>query len=163
MSLFLRAIRQARWFKKPHVDWLEDDELKGDALIDIETENGKLSVYKVTNEANAERISVALAATKDRPSKIDYAMFADSNLKSLGITVKQTEGETPDDEVNMVHYELGDLTVKRLAKLAEIISAGRHCRIQRKKISELLHESIRIGRINSTQLKPELEKELWSQ
>lgn len=53
MSLFLRAINQARWFTKPDVDWLEDGELKGDALTDIKTENGKLSVYKVTNEAGA--------------------------------------------------------------------------------------------------------------
>ena len=160
MSLFLRAINQARWFKKPDVDWLEDGELKGDALTDIKTENGRLSVYRITNEANTERISVALAATRERPDKVDYAVFADSNLKSLGITVNQTEGKTPDGEVNMVHYELGDLTVKRLAKLAEIISAGKHSRIQQKKIRGLLHESIRVERLDTTQFKPELKEEL---
>ena len=112
MNMFLRVINQTKWYKKPDVNWLEDGELKGDALADIKTDNGKLSVYKVTNEANIERISVALAATRERPDKIDYAVFADSNLKSLGITVNQTEGKTPDGEVNKVHYELGDLTVK---------------------------------------------------
>ena len=161
MSLFLRAIKQARWFKKPVVDWLEDDELKGDALSDIEDRNGKLSVYKVTHEADIERISVALAATKDGPDKVDCAVFADANLKSLGITINQTKGETPDDEVNMLHHELGNLTVKRLVKLAKIISAGEHSRIQQKEIRRLLHESVCTRRLDRTQFTEKLKKELW--
>ena len=161
MRLFLRAINQARWYKKPDVDWLEDGELKGDVLTDIEAKNGKLSVYKVTNEADAERISVALAATRERPDKVDYAVFEDSNLKSLGITINQTKGETPDDKVNTVHYELGDLTVKRIAKLAEIISAGKHSRIQQKKIRILLHESAHTERLDKVQFSPKLKEKLW--
>lgn len=163
MNLFLRTVKQSRWLKKPNEDWLEDGELKGDTLTDIEVQNGRLSVYKVTNEEDIKRVSVALAATKDNVYKIDYAVFVDSNLKSFGITTSKTKGETPDSTVNMAHHELGNLTVKRLAKLAEIISVGKHKRIQRREVWELLQESAHMGRLEKEKLKPKLKEKLWPQ
>ena len=118
MKLFLRSIKLPRWDTKSNVDWLEDDELKGDALRDVQTQNGRLSVYKVTSEADMERVSVALAATRQDFSSVDYAVFADSDLERFGITVQQTKDKTPDDIVNRLHYELGNLTVKRLVLLS---------------------------------------------
>lgn len=65
MRLFLRTVRQRRWAMQPDVDWLEDGELMGDALSDIQTKSGSLSVYEVANEADRQRIAVALAATRN--------------------------------------------------------------------------------------------------
>ena len=64
MNRFLRAIRRCKWYKYPRVDWLQDCELKGDALSDIQAHQGRLSVYLVANEIDSQRVAVAIAATK---------------------------------------------------------------------------------------------------
>ena len=51
MRLFLRVVRQRRWIRQPDEDWLKDGELKGDALSDLNTQCGRLSVYIVSSEA----------------------------------------------------------------------------------------------------------------
>ena len=161
MRLFLRVVKQHRWFKQPDESWLEDGELKGDALSDIQTQRGQLSVYRVANEADMQRVAVALAANRQDFSNMDYAVFADSDLEPCGITVRQTEGETPDMCVNDLHYELGKLTVNRLGRLAAIISAGKHKRIQRKQIETLLHEAARTGQLDRARIKsPKITKSL---
>ena len=149
MRLFLRAVRQRRWLRKPEDVWLDDGELKGDALSDLNTRNGRLSVYTVSSDTDKQQIAVALAATRRNFSNMDYVVFSDSNLRQSGISVQQTPGETPDSEVNNLHYELGKLTVDRLVRLATIISVGKHKRILRKQIEALLHEAASTGQLNN--------------
>lgn len=92
--------------------------------------SGSLLVYVVDSEASIERIVVALAASRDRVSNLDYVVLEDTNLSSLGITVLSTTGQTPDMVANSLHYDLGHLTVDKLVGLAKIISNGRHKRIK---------------------------------
>ena len=153
MRQFLRSIRQGRWYRYPVVDWLDDGELQGDALSDIRTQDCRLSVYRVTSDADRQRVAVALAATRNEFSNMDYAVFVDSDLDALGITVQPTEGDTPDEAVNELHYELGNLTVKRLALLAKIVSVGEHRRIRQKQIKVLLQEAARSGRLDMARVK----------
>ena len=152
MRLFLRVVKQRRWIRQPDEDWLEDGELKGDALSDLATQNGKLSVYMVSGKADRQRIAVALAATRQNFSPMDYVVFSDSDLKSFGITVQHTPGTTPDSEVNDLHYELGRLTVGRLVRLATVVSAGEHKRILEKQIKALLSEAAISGRLNKAKI-----------
>lgn len=153
MRQFMRIVRQGRWFKYPVVDWLGDGELQGDALSDIRTQDCRLSVYGVSDEVDRQRVAVALAATREEISHMDYAVFSDSSLDSLGITVQATEGDTPDKTVNRMHYELGNLTVKRLAWLAEIVSAGKHERIWQRQVKALLQEAAGAGRLDKTKVR----------
>ena len=44
------------------MDWLADDEIQGDAVI----QEQECSVYVVDGEASIERVVVALAASRDR-------------------------------------------------------------------------------------------------
>lgn len=156
MKQFLRGVRQSKWFKHPGVDWLEDGELQGDALGDIQTKNCLLSVFRVNSEADRQRVATALAATKDHLTNVDYVVFADSNLDSLGITVHRTKGHTPDEGANDLHYELGNLTVRRLVQLAVILSCGEHKRIPEKKIGLWLQEAIKEGKLNQEMIKPRI-------
>ena len=110
----MRTTRQARWLKYPDLEWLSQDDIQSDALLDLRTEDNKLSVYKVENEADTERVIIALAATRENLSNLDYAVFEDSTLASTDITISQQNGETPDAEVNKLHYDLTNLTVRKL-------------------------------------------------
>ena len=155
MNQFLRIVRQSKWHERHKIDWLPDCEIQADAFCDIQTEQNRLSVYRVANETDSRRVVVAIAATRRTISKVDYAVFDYSDIHSLGITVDMSDGETPDEVVNRMHYELGHLTVRRLAKLAEIIYAGKHKRIQPWQIKKWLEEAVRAGYIDKEKVRSE--------
>lgn len=160
MTEFLRAIKRGRWYKYPEIIWLENGELQGDALIDIQTHSGRLSVFKVDNEVDKQRVLVAIAATKDHIANVDYAVFGDDGLDSLGIMMRSTAGDTPDRRANELHYELENLTVRQLAGLAEIISNGTHDRVQRKRVTSWLQDAARGGSLDRTRTKPNIAQKL---
>lgn len=160
MTYFLRVIRQTRWLKYPDLEWLPDGELQGDALGDLQTTDSALSVFKVESETDKERVVIGLAANRDNPANLDYAIFEDSEFTSLGIAAEQREGATPDMEVNKLHFELRNLTVGRLAKLAQVVSMGKHDRIPRKLIKSRLQAALRAGTLNSERLKSQMLEDL---
>ena len=145
--------RQARWLIYPDLTWLEDGEVQADALLDLKSVGNKLSVYKVDHEEDAERIVVALAANRDNLAVMDYALFEEVSLITANISIVKQAGETPDDEVNTLHYNLSDLTVHRLAKLAEVVSAGQHTRIPRKEMRTKLCRALDAGVLNRGKVK----------
>lgn len=155
---FLRKVRRGVWAKHPTADWPEDSGLSSDALDDMRTTKGSMSVYAIMDVADRKRIAVALAATRNDISHLDYVIF--ESLESLGIAVRQTEGDTPDKDVNELHYNLGNLTVKRLAQLTEIVSDGEHERIKRPDIKTALYEATRVGRLDMSQIKPSMREHL---
>lgn len=157
---FLRKVRRGQWAKHPAVDWPEDSGLSCDALNDMRPDKCSLSVYAIMDVADRKRVAVALAATRDEIAHIDYAIFEGSSLESLGIAIRQTKGDTPDRDVNELHYNLGNLTVKRLAQLAEIVSDGEHGRIPRQDIKTSLYEAASVGRLNMSQIKPKMRENL---
>ena len=82
MPQLLRGnLRQTRWFVNPDIPWLAPGDLQGDSLVDLITEDNALSVYEVRNNVEEERVSVALAATRDRPAKYDYAVFEEERFQ----------------------------------------------------------------------------------
>ncbi len=83
----MRVVRQARWYKYPELDWLPDGGLQADALGDLQTSGNALSVYRVENETDRERVIVALAANRDNLANLDYAIFDDAGLASIGIAI----------------------------------------------------------------------------
>ena len=129
MRQFLRTVRQARWHKYPEIAWLVEGELQGDVLTDMSTDRGRLSVYRISNEDDLQRVITALAATRDNVANLDYAIFEDSELGSLGITISNGGYNN-----QWAHYELGNLSARRLARLAEVVSAGNHDRVSEKLI-----------------------------
>lgn len=52
MALVLRKIRKSKWYKSGSVPWLEEGDLRADALSDLATKGNKLSVYLVDGDAN---------------------------------------------------------------------------------------------------------------
>lgn len=142
------------------MDWLPGKEPSGDALRDIPTQYGRLSVYRVASKAEGRRVAVALAATRKHVSNLDYIVFDGSDLDSLGIKVEVSAGDTPDETVNELHHDLENLTVKRLARLAEIISAGERHRIQRKAMGKLLNEAASTGRLDIDKVNSGIQERL---
>ncbi len=156
MARFLRQVSQRRWYKYPDLDWLPAGELQGDALCDLRTTDNALSVFELKTEADKERVAIALAATRDGLDVFDYAVFDGSGLASLGIIADQTEGETPDIDVNKLHYDLRNLTVTRLASLAQVLSRGEFARIPVKDVKSKLKEALNAGTLDSARFNGKL-------
>ena len=140
----------------PDLAWLPQGEIQSDALRDIQTTDNSLSVYKVENKEDAGQVIIALAANRDNLANLDYAIFEDTTLESTGIEVRQQYGETPHDEANKLHYDISNLTVRRLAVLAHAIASGAHNRVPWKDIKAGLQEAVQSGTLDKQKMKPQL-------
>ena len=160
MKQFLRSIRESKWLNCSNTDEYKKGDLRGDALVTIKTSCCQLSVFRVNDGNDRQRVITALAATRDNVDRLDYAIFEDSALNLLGITVEKTYGHTPDVVANELHYQLGELTATRLAQLAEIIYAGKHDYKPKKQIKFGLEEAVRSNQLDTTKCKESLLKGL---
>lgn len=156
MTAFLRSIRRGRWAQHPDIDWLQPGELQGDALTDLRTTGGVLSVFAIDGVVDQRDIVMALAARRDNISNLDYVMFDDDGFAASELESVRADGDTPVVEVNRVHYHIINLTTERLARLATIMSSGERGRVTGKRVEALLRQAVREGRMNTARINPNL-------
>ena len=159
MPQYLRSVRQGRW-QPP--DWLPPDqnEVQADALRDLATDNNVLSVYLAESQQDIDRIIVALAATRDNPQNVDYAIFDDEEFLGAGIETIETEGATPDRRVNELHRDLGKLTARQLSALASMIAKGRILRRPRSQVRRGIRAAILSGVLDENSINERLRSRL---
>lgn len=163
MPKFLRATRQGRWLNGTDDNkWLLSGEIKADALRDLETRGNALSVFRADDESAADKICLALAATKDGFANVDYAIFDGAELSHIGIEPTQTMGETPDPEVNQLHHDLTMLTVEKVSRLARIVAAGDHNRVLKRDIESSLQSAVQSNSLDKNRINSKLLKRLES-
>lgn len=165
MGFFLRKVRQQRWLKDGTMTWLSRFDARSDALDDLRTGGDGLSVYAVSDACDVRRIGVALAATADSFTHLDFALFDEVMLGPLGIRVAVSVGTTPDSGVNQTHRDLINLTAYKVATLAELIDRTQLFeRIPRKTVIEGIVQETRAGRLDAghlnTVLKPKVLERL---
>ena len=160
MPSFLRIIQRGRWARYPTIPWLSPGEIKADALRDLQTRQDALSIYRADDEADANKICVAIAATRENLGHVDYAVFDGTELLSIGIEPAQTAGETPDPEVNRLHCDLTTLTVEKVGRLTQIIAAGAHNRISKKSIETSLRSALRSNSLDRNGINSRLLRRL---
>ena len=161
MAKYLRTVRQSRWLQHPLVSWLQPNELKGDVLSDLQPHNGDLSVFKIVEEADKDRILTAFAAARDSLQIIDYAIFDDTRLLSSGISSVQSAGVTPDNVVNEnLHYDLKSLTTFKIISLTEIIATSEMGRVSKKQISDQIRVAILRGILDRSMVKDKILRDV---
>ena len=106
MTRYLRVVRQRRWATFPDIEWIAPGETQADALLDLQTKDNRLSVFRVDNDIDIQRVVIALAATRDHVANLDYAIFDDDELIARGIDITRTVGETPDQTANTLHHDI---------------------------------------------------------
>ena len=156
MPTFLRVVQKNRWHPKPEWNGWQSGDLQGDALLDLQTKGNALSVYDVGSGTDVGRIVTALAATRKYLSHLDYVVFHDAPLASSSIDVVQTSGETPDQLVNHVHYDLSNLTVRKLVRLAQMVSGSKRERITKAQMRGKLEDALKNQWLDSDRLSRDL-------
>ena len=97
-----------------------------------------------------------LAANRDNLANLDYALFDDAGLVSIGVASSQQDGQPPDLAANRLHYNLVNLTAENLVQIAQIISLGEHARMSRKEIEGRLRHAVESGELDRGRIKPHL-------
>ena len=155
MPQYLRSVRRGRW-ERPK--WLQSsqEEVQADALQDLATENNILSVYLAESQQDIDHIVIALAATRDNPQNVDFAVFSDAGFQEAEIEVIEAAGETADSRVNELHRDLGKLTAQQLLTLAGIVAHSTISRRSRGSIRRGIQDFLATGLLNSGAVNPKL-------
>lgn len=162
MPQLLRTVRQSRWFIHPTIPWLSPGELQADAFLDLKTEDNALSVFEVDDPANAERFAIAIAAGRDKPDLVDYAIFDGKTLAALGIMVQRIGGTTADATANKLHHNLHQLTARQLVGLADLVVNGTTNRILGKRVRQMLKDGLANGTLDPRQVNEKMLRQLQS-
>src|SRR5687768_6860290 len=105
--LFLRKLGAKQRFVKE--DWFGDNDVKGDALKDVSTDNNAISVYRVESRDDPMigRVVFALTLTRDSVADMDIVLLDEEVIRNCGIDAQKNSGSTPVLDVNEAHYDLG--------------------------------------------------------
>jgi len=162
MPQLLRMISCVRW-NDDSLDWLPEGDVPGDALRDLQTMESKLSFWLVLpNDANLSRLVAALAVSRKKLDKFDYALLDSEDLPDIGVELEQTPGQCFDQELAQdFHYEVTNVSGSRVSALAKAIR--RHNRLERllpKKVAVFIAEAVKEKWIDPRHLPPEVAEKV---
>lgn len=155
MSFVLRQVRKNRWYKDEAASLLSVNDVPADPLGDLQTQSNKLSVWLIDDKkSNVDQIVTALAAGRDAPSNLDYALLDAKYLKRSRLKIKHSEGGTLDNSVNEYHSDVTELSGIRLVRLARVfLRFAEIKRIPEKNVKELVQQAIKSRRIDANRIK----------
>ncbi len=149
MPFIFRGIDdRTRWYKEqPDYSWLTTGQLWGDALKDLKTSKGVLSVYVLENdgEQNINRVVAAMAATRQA---VDF----ESVIENGNYKIVNEEGKTPDKVVNVWHRDFVELTAIKLGHLGQVMydlivqDNGKTARVEKADVEGLLLTGLHSGK-----------------
>lgn len=120
-----------------------------------------ISLYEVVDDETAERAAIAYAAGKSKIDDIEYAVFDAADLEALNIEIQTTLGDTPDSEVNELHRELLNMTVRKSSGLAQVIgNKGTFETVFVKEVRSKISEFCTTGIIDRNKLKEKVRSQL---
>lgn len=146
MPLLLRTVRENRWHRETAARFLEQGDVPGDPLSDLNTQDNTLSVWVVAEDrSNIERIVRAVAVGRTGPSAMGYVLFSSELLADANISEPiANPGATPDEHANQWHRDLVSLSGAKLVALARaLLTRGETSTILRKRMRELVEDGIR--------------------
>jgi hypothetical protein len=162
MSLLLRIITKPKWVRP---DWIAPGDIPADALSDLRATNNELSVWSIElDQSNLNVVLVAAAANRDRLDKLDYTVFDEQLLPALEIKCAKSEGRTPYSSANIaMHRDLVELTVQKVASLAQVMMPLDHIRVTERQIRRMLLDAIQAGVLDRARILPKLLNDLEHQ
>jgi len=161
VPLLLRAIRKSRW-NKTNCPWLAKDDIQADLLRDFETKDNTLSVWLVQDDrSNLNDVLLALGASRDTASNLDYTIFDVGLLANINIKLEINAGNTLYAKANCWHRDLVELTANKIVKLAEsLLKDAELERFSEKEMIKLIQDAVNNKQIDRTKLKPSIDKRL---
>lgn len=144
MPLLLHTVRENRWYKSEAAPWLAIGDVPADPLGDLKTTQNCLSVWEVLDDrSNVERIVRAVAVGRHEIADMGYVLFDAALLPTIDIKTQTEKGTTPDEGANAWHFNLVDLSGKKLVGLTRmILEGGESGTVLKKRLNELAEAGI---------------------
>ena len=146
MPYLLRKIRRVRWDPqlKAELQGCADDDCPSDCLVDLKTADCALSLWHVEDDkSNLNDVAVALATNCDNVDHLDYALVAREEVEAIGL-LQPSKGATAHRAANeQWHWNLVNLTARRVAHLAYILfRSAERVRVSKKEMVRLIRDAL---------------------
>jgi len=126
MSVFyIRRIRTTVW--DSDIPANDDPMLLGTNGVTncCKTDKNQLSVWIVNNNDpdsyETKLVLSTIAGGSEKPSSISYVYIEDSELAAIGVTLKQTPGNTAISSKKNLHWDIEDLNMEKISKIGLLI------------------------------------------
>ena len=155
MALLMRVVTKPKWIRP---DWMSLDDIPADVLSDLRATNNELSVWSTESDrSDLDAVIVAAAASREHLDKLDYTLFDENALSSLGIRCVRSDGETPHRHANKeMHRDLVQLTAQKVVRLAYMMMPLERVRVSEKQVRLMLTRAIAQGDLERTRIAPKL-------
>ena len=97
MSLLVRKIEKGKWLQN---DILNGQEISADAITNcMKTIRNTLSTWHIANEEQIDDAVLAIVSAHQHLDTIDVVYISQDKLNKFGISMKNTPGQTPVDDL----------------------------------------------------------------
>jgi hypothetical protein len=141
---------------------MAEADVPADVLTDLRTDHNALSVWRVQPDlANIDVALTALASNRQRLDKLDYTLLDEETLPAMQIRCVMSDGSTPYLVANTTaHRDLVELTVQKVARLAQEMIGLQRVRVPEKQVKRLLCDALERGVLDRSRIDPRLLVEL---
>jgi hypothetical protein len=158
MAYLLRKISKPKWVQP---EWIDKADVPAQAILDLIPKNNALSLWRVDEDrSNLQIVLEALASNFDHLGNLDYALIDEASVLAIPIKVSQADGDTPHSVANNCHRDLEELSIFKLALLANEIRPLKKERMTEREVEKLLLKAVAEGRLDKEQLKQTLKEAL---
>ncbi len=115
MSKLVRKINRNNWPEK-----LDDISVIGaDAITQcLKTKGNAMSVFQIPSEDRIDEVFLALASNAERLETTDLVVMDEGHISQLGMSLIQTVGITPIENLQKIHYDITELCYGTLGPIA---------------------------------------------
>ncbi|AMN11707.1 conserved hypothetical protein [Alteromonas macleodii] len=137
MPFLVRKITLSKW--KKSINEFGDDSISADAPTScLRTTNNTLSFWIAETEQDIRRAAMAILASLDSISSLDYVVLDTGNIEALELAIEATPGDTLLAGADTLHRDLVNLDIQKLKIVSEMI---------RDTVKDDNHKRISVGEI----------------
>lgn len=160
--LLVRKVNRAKWMQ---ADLVKGEDVSADAITNcMKTCQNTLSTWKINSQEEIDEAVLAIASAQDHLESIDVVPLKHEHLQENGVKSLKTDGITPIIDLKEKHYDLADLSYKKLGiiayHIADQIKKDKIFRYTVRKLRDILINAIKEGRLSSDNVKESLRNKL---
>lgn len=164
MSVLSRKFSRAKW---ESAAGQQPEAIAADTITaDLRTTANTLSFWRCASTAEEElrKTVLALAAAADRLDKIDIVWISEEEVRSRGLHIQDSPGQTPVVSLQDRHADIADLNLGRLTAVASLIAQAvakqQHKRLTKKEVVTIVAAAVRDRLLKIDDLSEEIRKDL---
>lgn len=164
MSLLVRKINKAKWFKS-NINITQTNDVSADAITNcLKTTEDTLSVWQIDSAEDLEQAVLALVANQDHLDTIDVVILEQSSLNEHDLSIVASPGNTSVESLVETHRNITNLTFSKIGfiknHIVERIRSDHIKRFTKGTLKKLINKSIKNGLIRREDLKESIQKKI---